>query len=266
MTEVEWLACSNAEVMVDFLRMEGKISARQFRLFAIACCRRVWHWFDNDESSRRALEVAERYADGQVTEQELWKANQAPGQSGSVTYQATNPNAGQGAFGAAASIAEGITNCFPIEEVQAAYQRESLEQSRLGRCIFANPFRPVILDPAWLTPKVKTLAQAIYNNRAFERMPELADALAEAGCSSQHILSHCRGPGPHVRGCWVVDLVWGKSDRQNHFAFRDFGFPAFARAARSFSASRQRRSRAACSDGSVIGTITNSRRVPRIAL
>ena len=54
------------------------------------------------------------------------------------------------------------------------------------------------------------VAQGTYANRAFERMPEVADALAEAGSSNQDILSHCRGPGPHVRGCWVVDLVLGK--------------------------------------------------------
>jgi hypothetical protein len=54
------------------------------------------------------------------------------------------------------------------------------------------------------------IAESIYDHRAFERMPELADALAAAGCSNPEILSHCRGPGPHVRGCWVVDLVLGK--------------------------------------------------------
>ena len=78
------------------------------------------------------------------------------------------------------------------------------------RDIFGNPFRPVIINSAWLTPKVTTLAQSIYDNRAFERMPELADALQEAGCDNQDILSHCRGPGPHVKGCWVVDLLLGK--------------------------------------------------------
>ena len=89
-------------------------------------------------------------------------------------------------------------------------QVEETEQCHILRDIIGNPFRPVTFDPAWVTPKVKTLAQAIYDDRAFERMPELADALAEAGCSNQDILSHCRGPGPHVRGCWVVDLVLGK--------------------------------------------------------
>jgi hypothetical protein len=76
--------------------------------------------------------------------------------------------------------------------------------------IFGNPFRPVTLDPACLSPNVKGLAQAIYDDRAFNGMPILGDALEEAGCTNQDILSHCRGPGPHVRGCWVVDLVLGK--------------------------------------------------------
>ena len=78
---------------------------------------------------------------------------------------------------------------------------EEAVQCELVRDILGNPYRPVTLKPAWLTRKVKTLAQGIYNNRAFERMPELADALAEAGCGNPDILSHCRGPGPHVRGC-----------------------------------------------------------------
>jgi hypothetical protein len=73
-----------------------------------------------------------------------------------------------------------------------------------------NPFRPVTIDPTWSTLTVKHLAGAIYDDRAFERLPILADALEEAGCTNADILAHCRGPGPHVRGCWVVDLVLGK--------------------------------------------------------
>ncbi len=80
----------------------------------------------------------------------------------------------------------------------------------LVRDIIGNPFHPITLDPAWLTPKVVHLAQQIYDNRAFVRLPALADALEEAGCDNPEILNHCRGPGPHVRGCWVVDAVLGK--------------------------------------------------------
>jgi len=78
------------------------------------------------------------------------------------------------------------------------------------RDIFGNPFLPVVFDPSWLTPTVVALANSIYVDRAFDRMPILADALEEAGCDNADILLHCRGDGPHVRGCWVVDAVLGK--------------------------------------------------------
>jgi hypothetical protein len=83
--------------------------------------------------------------------------------------------------------------------------------SRWLRDIFGNPFRPVTLDPGWLTPTVKALAQAIYEERTFTHLPVLADALEESGCNSQDILSHFRGLGEHTRGCWAVDLLLGKS-------------------------------------------------------
>ena len=63
---------------------------------------------------------------------------------------------------------------------------------------------------SWLASLVLGLAQAIYDERAFDRLPILADALEDAGCTDAAILEHCRGPGPHVRGCWVVDLLLGK--------------------------------------------------------
>ena len=79
--------------------------------------------------------------------------------------------------------------------------------------IVGNPFRPSVIDPVWLSwndGTVRKLAGCIYSDRAFERLPILADALEDAGCDSADILSHCRGPGPHVRGCWVIDLLLGK--------------------------------------------------------
>ena len=81
----------------------------------------------------------------------------------------------------------------------------------LLRDIIGNPFRPVAVDPAWLTSDVLLLARGIYEERAFDRMPILADALQDAGCDSADVLAHCRGANPpHVRGCWVVDLLLGK--------------------------------------------------------
>jgi hypothetical protein len=83
-------------------------------------------------------------------------------------------------------------------------------QSDLIRCIFGNPFRPITLAPTWLTSTVVGLASAIYADRAFDRLPILADALEEAGCNEPAVLAHCRSDGPHARGCWVVDLLLGK--------------------------------------------------------
>ncbi|MBA4192545.1 MAG: hypothetical protein C0467_31645 [Planctomycetaceae bacterium] len=79
------------------------------------------------------------------------------------------------------------------------------------REVYGNPFRPVTIEPSWLTSDVVALATGIYAEKAFDRMPILADALQDAGCDNTEILGHCRGPGPHVRGCWLVDLLGGKS-------------------------------------------------------
>lgn len=81
----------------------------------------------------------------------------------------------------------------------------------LLRDVVGNPFGPIALDPAWLTSDVLALARGIYDERAFDRMPILADALQDAGCENADVLNHCRGDGPHVRGCWVVDLLLGRS-------------------------------------------------------
>ena len=89
-----------------------------------------------------------------------------------------------------------------------------LWQAAMLRDIFGNPFRPApTLDPAWLKwhdATIPRLAQQMYDSRDFSSMPILADALEEAGCTSGEILEHCRGPGPHCRGCWVVDLILEK--------------------------------------------------------
>jgi hypothetical protein len=89
-------------------------------------------------------------------------------------------------------------------------RNEQLAQRSTLLDILGNPFRPATIDPAWLTYAVTDLAQVIYGERAFDRMPILADALEEAGCTNEEILAHCRSGGEHVRGCWVVDLLLEK--------------------------------------------------------
>jgi hypothetical protein len=83
----------------------------------------------------------------------------------------------------------------------------------LLRDIFGNPFRPLTFDRSWLAWNNSTVAkisQAIYEDRAFDRLPVLADALEDAGCHDADILAHCRQSREHVWGCWVVDLLLGK--------------------------------------------------------
>ena len=97
--------------------------------------------------------------------------------------------------------------------IDAAPRRRAAKSAQLAllRCAVGNPFRPVAIDPQWLTSTVVALAEGIYADRAFDRLPILADALQDAGCGNEDVLTHCRDAGPHARGCWVVDLLLGKT-------------------------------------------------------
>ena len=113
--------------------------------------------------------------------------------------------------------------CYPNDAQIAARNILSLAEAsstpdavrllHIAMCndIFGNPFRPVSVEPSWLTSTVVVLAEGIYQERAFDRLPILADALMDAGCDHADVLEHCRGEGPHVRGCWVVDLLTGRT-------------------------------------------------------
>jgi len=103
------------------------------------------------------------------------------------------------------------------EEVYAAIHCQ-MPPITLHRADACDPLRCVYrhggtegFDPSWRTSTTVGLARAIYESRDFGAMPILADALEEAGCDSPELLAHCRTDTPHVRGCWVVDLVLGES-------------------------------------------------------
>jgi hypothetical protein len=109
--------------------------------------------------------------------------------------------------------APGGAHEFRQDRWNGAWAAERSEQAALMRDLVGHLFYGAAADSAWLTAyggTVAMLAQAIYDERAFDRLPILADILEEAGCTDPYILAHCRGPGPHVRGCWVVDLLSGK--------------------------------------------------------
>jgi hypothetical protein len=246
MTEPEWLACADPQPMLEFLR--GKVSARKVRLFAVACCLRVWSSLEHEEF-RTAVRMAEQFADGVVDQETIEQARQA---AIAVFVDLHGKDCGPGAALAAAnlparpkSLAERLLDAFddpwwedefdkgdPLapaivtarnaawavaDQQHQSFATESTaatgehrEQARLLRCLFGNPFRPVTILPSWGSATVLALAQAIYDDRAFDRLPILADALEDAGCANPDILQHCRGGGDHVRGCWPVDLLLAK--------------------------------------------------------
>jgi hypothetical protein len=212
MTEAEWLACADPYPMVQVV--EDKASNRKLRLFACACLKTV-RYLITDSGRRRIIETAERWADGLVTDAEARATLASSPYESSVSWgdnaneQAANRTAGSVLFASAQVAAETVAWNVPKFGSRSVPTRFPIYPSLL-RDIVGNPFRPVTVAPSWLTPTVRELAEAIYQESAFDRMPILADALEDAGCDNQDILNHCRQPGEHVRGCWVVDLVLGR--------------------------------------------------------
>jgi hypothetical protein len=218
-TEAEWLAGGDPSRMLEFLA--DKASPRRLRLFAVACFLDDWAvWSDPRE--RRAVLTAERLADAawgaadrdaalaRLIEyydelDDLTDLECAP----KVPYALLAPDFS----GADAGV------CAYEAEAQAEYGPGSFEgrgtgarevQADLLRDIVGNPFRPAACDSRWRTEDAVGLARGIYEEKAFARLPLLADALMDAGCDDEQILGHCQSEGPHARGCWVVDLVLGK--------------------------------------------------------
>jgi len=225
----------NVEVFPDC-----RTNNRKLRLFACACYYRISHLLP-DPIARRTIETAERFADGSASLEEFeeaatrvrglshaleerWRASRGrERQELSPTHEGlalagvvTWDSAQKAAYYASSNayLACGSITFPNTPESDYNFGRisfaERQAQCLLLRDIFGNPFRPDTFDPAWSTTTALQLAQGMYDSRDFSAMPILADALQEAGCDNDQILEHCRNTGPHVRGCWVVDLVLGK--------------------------------------------------------
>jgi len=211
MTEAEWLACDNPPEMWEYASTIN--GDRKLRLLAVTLCMRL-RGFLNDPRSWAAVEVAERYADGSADEDDRVKARLAASRVDAVInggYPAVYFPAQ--AAGDVVGVTSNLDDCFKNVYTLLSIASQSDACSEVGnllRDIFGNPFRPVSFAPAWRTDTAVALARQMYESRDFSAMPILADALQDAGCDNEDILSHCRGDGPHVRGCWVVDLVLGK--------------------------------------------------------
>ncbi len=260
MTESEWLKATDPRQMLDWLRQSGKLSKRKVRLFAVACCRRIWSLLEDQTSSRKTLDFAEQYADGLATRVQLHGG--AWGKSGgawpAVQYKAWHAAQNGAEYAAekagwaavaeddettkrwhaafheawevrlespseARAAADAAVSDVPGWQAtrERARKEEGQVQALLLRDIFGPlPARPVMVAPSLLTCNsgvVVQLACAAYDQRIMPaghldpaRLAVLADALEEGGCATQELLAHLRSPGPHVKGCHVVDAILRK--------------------------------------------------------
>jgi hypothetical protein len=247
MTEQEWLACTDLKLMLHFLW--GKVSDRKFRLFVTACCRRIWHLMPDERM--RNVEVAEMCADGladptvfpvikatlrdviepirkeSVTTREAGDPVRAARimqgvDAGEAARLAVYENISWAADKAAEAATWGVVRVAPLatasETIQVSGQPERESQVALLLDLFGNPFRSISIIPAWRTPSVLAVAQATYDNRKLpsgaldnDHLAILADSMEDAGCDNADILNHLRQAGAHVRGCWPLDLILGKT-------------------------------------------------------
>ena len=222
MTEAKWLACRTSRTMLVFLR--GKLTVRQSLLIGCGCCRIFWSEITHREF-RNTLPILERMVDGIASKKDIAEGRRAAnlfmemcaGAEYGVPRRFKTQVARCGAWivnelyssdkWEAWSVAESLENWL----VQNNSRSEAVLLPRIVREIFGNPFRPVFFDPMWRTSDVMLLAKGIYDERAYDRMPILADALQDADCDSDDILTHLRdATAMHVRGCWALDLVLGK--------------------------------------------------------
>jgi hypothetical protein len=218
MTENDWLTCKQPKPMLEFWM--GKSSERKLRLFACACVRRFAQ-LHNDKRRLLAVQMAERYADI-ASDGGAWaafvsasKASRdaiglavAMDQKGSrwpIFAYADGSLAGPNDRNWLEQTIWGVGKLIPWRTAEEGRQADSL------RDLFGpQPFGRLLVDQNWLTwnnGKVPKLAKAIYDERRFEDLPILADVLEFAGCRSPDVLVHCRESWPHVRGCWVLDLL-----------------------------------------------------------
>ena len=210
-------------------RIAPTASPRKLRLFACACVRDVG-LFLKEDGSREAILVAERFADGRASPDHLAAALGSAESARARVYASTRrdwrgawrmrntacaakalllPQASHAAFEAIRTLLENGGRVDANDWNASAWGAHA----RLLHDIFGDVQPLPQVDPAWLRwngSAVVKMAEAIYEERSFEELPILGDVLEDAGCDDPDMLSHCRDEGPHVRGCWVVDLLLGK--------------------------------------------------------
>jgi hypothetical protein len=213
MTAEEWERCTSLHELNTARSTLPRSPTRKPYCYALACARLLRD--EMPEACRHALDVAERYVERRVSNSDRSKARAALTGTGDfielIAYWAA----------CAPSDINSATRDLPFWIITAISQKRGVEASeaveqecvRLLREIYGNPFLPAHVERAWLRwgdGAVRRIAETINDEGDFERVTVLADALEDAGCTDERILAHLRDPGPHVRGCWVVDLLLDK--------------------------------------------------------
>jgi hypothetical protein len=220
-TEAEWLAETDPAPMLKFLEATGRASDRKLRLLTVATLRTTASPY-----LKGTLSEISRYWEGEVTlaevhEQFDWR--DILGKRGLVVLVEAAPFSADTAvdflYAAASWPAARETTHLAVSAARSA---AAAVQCGLVRDIFGSPFRALpTVDPAWLDWDggiVRRLGDDADRQQALPegnlvpaRLAVLADALEDAGCADGELLGHLRGPGPHVQGCWALDLILGKS-------------------------------------------------------
>jgi hypothetical protein len=219
MTEAEWIASQDAPAMLRFLNrpeMRRRVRlARKLRLFAVASCRVALHLLP-DPRTEAAVDAAEHLADEQTALKDLVQVRET---AEAVARERIGHEPGDMTWWVARMASHTLSRHAQDAAWESLYPSslsvfgglQPTAQAVIARDLFGPlPFRPVTLDPTWRTSTAVALASQMYDGRDFSAMLILADALQDAGCTSEDVLAHCRGYETHVRGCWVVDLVLGK--------------------------------------------------------
>lgn len=217
MTEAEWIVCPHPSEMLVVLRSR-KTSERKLFLFAVACGLRVPN---PTERSRTILAMTERAAEGMPptrdVEDDLLE-NEGDEDMPCLWFEEGEVVAQEEAKWAARAVGRIARQSHSEEEAVELRRAERRYQADVLRCIVGNPWRPTTSLPHPVSDTVVRLARTIYEERAWDRLPILADALEENGCREAALLEHLRGPGPHCRGCFALDAVLGKEECFAHLS------------------------------------------------